>query len=121
MARMNWRVAAATGLALGAVLAAAPVRAGALAEAPVFVTSVPPPALPNDCAAADAEITRRLQPSLTAGRALPTGMSLGDALASLYKARALCKEGAAAAGMVVYIRLADALADAFGDRHAKRR
>ena len=47
-------------------------------------------------------------------------MSLGDALASLYKARALCKEGAAARGMLVYIRLADALADAFGDARVKK-
>lgn len=103
-------------LVLGAsAVAAGPACAGTPAETPAIVTRVPPPVLPTDCAAADAEITRRLQPSLTTGRALPTGMSLGDALASLYKARALCKEGSPGRGMLVYIRLADALADAFGD------
>ncbi len=120
---MKWRLCGIFVLTFGAVAVASSARAGVPepAETPAAVVSVPPPVLPNDCAAADAEITRRLQPSLTAGRALPTGMSLGDALASLYKARALCKEGAAARGMLVYIRLADALADAFGDRGIKRR
>lgn len=118
---MNWRVTRGV-LWLAGVLALAtgPVRAGTPPAAPAIVTRVPPPVLPNDCAAADAEITRRLQPSLTAGRALPTGMSLGDALASLYKARALCKEGLPGRGMLVYIRLADALADAFGDKKMRK-
>lgn len=118
---MNWRVAGGVLLLSGVLaLATGPVRAGTSADVPAVVTSVPPPVLPNDCAAADAEISRRLQPSLTTGRALPTGMSLGDALASLYKARALCKEGAPARGMLVYIRLADALADAFGDKKTRK-
>jgi hypothetical protein len=75
-------------------------------------------AVPDDCALADAEITSRLQPAMTDSRHLPAGMSLGDALASLYKARTLCRQGAPAQGMLVYIRLSDALADAAA---AKRR
>ena len=71
-------------------------------------------AVPDDCAQADAEVTSRLQPAMTDSRRLPAGMTLGDALASLYKARTLCRQGAPSQGMLVYIRLSDALADQTG-------
>ncbi len=73
-----------------------------------------PPAVPDDCALADAEVTNLLRPAMTDSRHLPAGMTLGDALASLYKARALCKQGSASQGMMVYIRLSDALGDRTG-------
>lgn len=68
-------------------------------------------AIPDDCALADAEVTNLLRPAMTDSRHLPSGMTLGDALASLYKARTLCKQGAPSQGMMVYIRLSDALGD----------
>ncbi len=78
------------------------------------VSAAIPPAVPDDCALADAEVTNLLRPAMTDSRHLPAGMTLGDALASLYKARALCKQGSASQGMMVYIRLSDALGDKTG-------
>jgi hypothetical protein len=102
---MTFRIFLASLLVLGsAALMAHLAHAGTPAE----TTSA---AVPNDCALADAEVTSRLQPAMTDSRHLPVGMSLGDALASLYKARAFCRGGAPAQGMLVYIRLSDALAD----------
>lgn len=114
---MNLRLIAGLWLlGSGAVLATVAAQAAEVA-APVASASASTPsgeALPANCAAADAELTRRLQPALAGSRDLPSGVSLGDALASLYKARALCREGAAARGMLVYIRLSDALAPPSG-------
>jgi hypothetical protein len=114
---MTWK--AITGLLLllcGPALVAGSARAGASADIGATPMAATPAAsssadvVPPDCAAADAELTRRLQPALVGSRDLPSGVTLGDALASLYKARALCKEGSPARGMLVYIRLSDALA-----------
>ena len=82
----------------------------------VAATATIPPAVADDCALADAEVTNLLRPAMTDSRHLPAGMTLGDALASLYKARALCKQGAANQGMMVYIRLSDALGDRTGPK-----
>ncbi|HTP81983.1 MAG TPA: hypothetical protein VMQ11_03505 [Alphaproteobacteria bacterium] len=78
------------------------------------VSAAIPAAVPDDCALADAEVTNLLRPAMTDSRHLPAGLTLGDALASLYKARTLCKQGAASQGMMVYIRLSDALGDRTG-------
>jgi hypothetical protein len=85
-------------------------HAGTPAEAPIAAAA----AVPDDCAQADAEVTSRLQPAMIDSRRLPAGMTLGDALASLYKARTLCRQGAPSQGMLVYIRLSDALTDPTG-------
>lgn len=96
------------GLAFTIVPAPAAELAAPMAGMPAAASSTE--VVPPNCAAADAELTRRLQPALLGSHDLPSGVSLGDALASLYKARALCKAGSAAQGMLVYIRLSDALA-----------
>ncbi len=90
----------------GGAFAATLAHAGTVTEAAAAAA-----AIPDDCAQADAEVTNRLRPAMVDSRHLPAGMTLGDALASLYKARTLCKQGAASQGMMVYIRLSDALAD----------
>jgi len=87
-------------------------HAGTPVEVPIAAAA----AVPDDCAQADAEVTSRLQPAMTDSRHLPAGMTLGDALASLYRARTLCRQGAPGQGMLVYIRLSDALADPTGAR-----
>lgn len=109
MARMNFRIIfASLTLLVGAALVARAAHAGTPGpETSAAATS----AIPDDCAQADAAITSRLQPALTDSNHLPSGMTLGDALASLYKARAFCRGGSPAQGMLVYIRLSDALAD----------
>ena len=106
----------------GSALAAVPGHAASAEIAlPLPAATAPAAAastqvVPPNCATADAELTRRLQPAFAGDGRLPRGMSLGDALASLYKARALCKEGAAGRGMLVYIRLSDALTDPTAQR-----
>ena len=106
---MNFRIILASLVVLvGAALIAQAAHAGTPGpETQASATS----AIPDDCAQADAVVTSRLQPALIDSRHLPTGMTLGDALASLYKARAFCRGGSPAQGMLVYIRLSDALAD----------
>jgi hypothetical protein len=84
------------------------------AEMPIAAEVPIAAAVPDDCAVADAEVTNMLRPAMTDSRHLPAGMTLGDALASLYKARTLCKQGSASQGMMVYIRLSDALGDRTG-------
>lgn len=120
---MTWRVIIGLLLLLcGPALVAGSARAGAPAEigatpmAAAPAAGSPTEAVPPDCAAADAELMHRLQPALAGGSTLPSGITLGDALASLYKARALCKEGSPARGMLVYIRLSDALAAPSGQQ-----
>ena len=108
MARMNFRIILASLTVLvGSALIAHAAHAGTPGPEQAAAAS----AIPDDCAQADAAVTSRLQPALVDSSHLPTGMTLGDALASLYKARAFCRGGSPAQGMLVYIRLSDALAD----------
>ncbi len=110
---MTLRIILASLLILcGGAFAASLAHAGTPAEATVSIAAE----IPDDCAQADAEVTNRLRPAMVDSRHLPAGMTLGDALASLYKARTLCKQGAPAQGMLVYIRLSDALADHTGTK-----
>ncbi|HEX9462838.1 MAG TPA: hypothetical protein VGB82_09580 [Alphaproteobacteria bacterium] len=65
----------------------------------------------SDCAAADAVVVGMLGPIRThqgIGAALP----LGDVLAALSRARALCRDGEPERAMLVYIRISDALTNA---------
>jgi len=79
----------------------------------------PSPASPPDvaaepsagCIAADSALVAKLDPIRTRqgiGAALP----LGDVLAALSRARALCRAGEPERGMLVYIRISDAVANA---------
>lgn len=61
-----------------------------------------------ECAAAEAAIQGKLQ--LTRGTAV--NLPMGDVLAALVKARTLCRDGHPDRGMMVYIRISDALANA---------
>lgn len=109
MARMNFRIIfASMALLLSAALLAHAAHAGTPGPE---IQAAAASAIPGDCAQADAVVTSRLQPALIDSSHLPSGMTLGDALASLYKARAFCRGGSPAQGMLVYIRLSDALAD----------
>ena len=90
-------------LIMSAVLAmAAPVRAEVergLAE------------VSAECLAADALVVGKLEPIRTR-QGVGGALSLGDVLAALSRARALCDAGEPERGLLVYIRISDALSNA---------
>lgn len=88
----------------GALAFAANLGAIAYAETPEAETPSP------DCVAADAAVTTKLRPVLM--QQVAVNLPVGDVMASLFKARALCREGAPDRGMLVYIRISDALTNA---------
>ncbi len=84
----------------------------ALGAASAFPARAETPADPDaNCAAADAAATSKLD-AIRAGRNLPANFPIGDLIASLQRARALCREGQPERGVLVYMRVSDALRDA---------
>jgi hypothetical protein len=81
---------------------------------PLIPWSAPEPVFPEgpspECIAADASIQERLEPVL----AQKVAMSLpaGEIISSVQRARMLCRTGHPDRGMMLYIRISDALADA---------
>ena len=74
-------------------------------------TGEPPAEPPADCVAADAAIVGKLEP-IRSQAGIGAVLTLGDVLAALSRARALCEAGEPERGMLVYLRISDALANA---------
>ncbi len=74
-------------------------------------TGEPPAEPPADCVAADAAVLGRLEP-IRSQAGIGAVLTLGDVLAALSRARALCEAGEPERGMLVYLRISDALANA---------
>ena len=93
--------------------ALATARAGeAMAATPTATELAEPPAdIPADCVAADSALLAKLDP-IRARQGIGAALPLGDVLAALSRARALCREGKPDRGMLVYIRVRDAVANA---------
>ena len=74
-------------------------------------TGEPPAEPPADCVAADAAIVGKLEP-IRSQAGIGAVLTLGDVLAALSRARALCEAGEPERGMLVYLRISDALSNA---------
>ena len=70
-----------------------------------------PPELSPGCVAADSALLAKLDP-IRARQGIGAALPLGDVLAALSRARALCRAGEPERGMLVYIRISDAVANA---------
>jgi hypothetical protein len=71
----------------------------------------PPAELSAECVAADAAVVGKLEP-IRIRQGVNASLPLGDVLAALSRARALCRAGEPERGLLVYLRISDALANA---------
>ena len=92
---------------------AATAAAGeAMAATPAMADMAEPPAeISPGCVAADAALLAKLDP-IRSRQGIGATLPLGDVLAALSRARALCQAGEPDRGMLVYIRVHDAVANA---------
>ncbi len=69
----------------------------------------------GECVAADSALVAKLDP-IRARQGIGAALPLGDVLAALSRARALCRAGKPERGLLVYIRISDAVANALAVR-----
>lgn len=74
---------------------------------------------PASCTAADAATQSKLD-AVLAGHNIPADLPVGDLIVSLRRARVLCLEGHPERGLLVYIRVSDALRDALAANRRSR-